>query len=411
MAEKKKRWRSALRFDKKREGERALLPPNRFGLFWDLLKGRFGRLILVNLLVLLFLAPVIVLVIFRNLTISAQDLLGPFGAGLGVGYPAFPDVVGYAERSVFLTDILYFALLIPASLFAALGAAGGGYLVRTLIISEGIFSIKDFFRGIKECYFSALEGILLFTTLLFLVKTVANLVDWYVALGSLRLVFAILSKVVGYLVLALSIPLSLWMIACGVSYKGGAFTLLKNAVAMTIGTFPQSVLFSAIAICPIFLVLFVSNRFLLSLGLVFYLLIGFSWCLMVFLNFSQWAFDEFVDPNYVSVPAKRETEESPAEKRRILLNLGRSRLAARPIEPLDRGKELYVLPETYFREDLLKLKRSREEIFSEVKAFEDAHKYEERYAEYTRQFENRERALENEKKKAPKKPPKMLNKR
>ena len=30
---------------------RSTLPTSRFGLFWDILKGRFGRLMLVNLLI------------------------------------------------------------------------------------------------------------------------------------------------------------------------------------------------------------------------------------------------------------------------------------------------------------------------------------------------------------------------
>jgi hypothetical protein len=36
---------------------RASLPSNSWELFWDILKGRFGKLIIINLLMLLFFIP------------------------------------------------------------------------------------------------------------------------------------------------------------------------------------------------------------------------------------------------------------------------------------------------------------------------------------------------------------------
>ena len=64
-----------------------------------------------------------------------------------------------------------------------------------------------------------------------------------------------------------------------------------------------------------------------------------------------------------------------------------------------------------------RLKESKTAIEEDTKAYEAEHKDDERYVEYNRQFEERERALQEEdaggkkkKKKAPK-PPKMLNKR
>ena len=46
---------------------RSTLPTNRWALFWDILKGRFGRLIVTNLLMLLTLLPLIALVVLRTI--------------------------------------------------------------------------------------------------------------------------------------------------------------------------------------------------------------------------------------------------------------------------------------------------------------------------------------------------------
>ena len=36
---------------------RSTLPSNRWELFWDILKGRLGKLVIINLLMVLFLIP------------------------------------------------------------------------------------------------------------------------------------------------------------------------------------------------------------------------------------------------------------------------------------------------------------------------------------------------------------------
>ncbi len=51
--------------ERSEEYARSTLPTNRFSLFWDILKGRFGRLMLVNLLTLLFCLPLIAVIAWR----------------------------------------------------------------------------------------------------------------------------------------------------------------------------------------------------------------------------------------------------------------------------------------------------------------------------------------------------------
>ncbi len=433
MAEKEHKGLVARWLEGKERSEdyaRSTLPTNRFSLFWDILKGRFGRLVLVNLLVLLTLLPAIAIFVWRFLAIGTDLMIGPYDSSFMIGYPAVPDATGLMEMVRVNQDLVFFAMLFPAGAIAALGLSGGMYIIRNLIWTEGVFVANDFLRGIRRNYWNVLEAVLVLLLFLFLAQTSSNLADLQIALGSRYAGWLIASKVVGYIFLALAVMICLWMISLGVNYKQGIWALFRNALVMTVGTFPQTLFFALIALLPL-LFFFFGISFLTAIGLVFYLLIGVSYFMLVWMDYSQWAFDKFVNPNLgVSTgrglynketgTVNRGQTDKPAEDsaamreyRRMIVAQGKSKLVSRPIKPIDDDMDLYQLPESFSREDLKKLKESKNAIAEDVKKYEEEHKNDEQYVEYNRQFEERERALREEdgKKKKPKRPPKMLNKR
>lgn len=410
---------------------RTTLPSSRWALFWDILKGRFGRLMLVNLLVLTTFLPIIAVYFFRWYSSLVQNVTGPYASGLMIGYPVIPDVTGLAELNTFQSDLVFFALYIVGSIFAAVGISGGMYIIRNLIWTEGIFVANDFLRGIKRNFWNVLEAVLIFTILLFFIQTMNNLADLYLTADTSLTGWMITSQVVGYVLLAFGGLVCMWMISLGVNYKQGPWALFRNAVIMTLGTFPQTLCFAVLALLPFFLVLFGSGL-VLSIGIVIMLLIAFSYTMLVWMDYCQWAFDKFVNPNIGAQVGrglynKNKQEDSVGgdgvtvsdsaamrEYRRLIVAQGKSKLVCRPIKPIDDGLDVYQLPESFSRDDLQRLKESKEKIDESVKEYEDEHKNDEVYVEYNRQFEERERALEEEngkKKKKPKHPPKMLNKR
>ena len=180
MADRERRGLVARWLEGKERSEdyaRSTLPSNRWQLFWDIMKGRFGRLMLVNLLTLITFVPLILVYFWRYLVMAAQDMLGPYGSGLGVGYPVIPNVVGVAEWTSFQNDLLFFALFIVAGLIAAVGISGGMYIIRNLIWTEGIFVANDFLRGIRRNYWNVAEAVLIFTLTLFVAQTMSNLAN------------------------------------------------------------------------------------------------------------------------------------------------------------------------------------------------------------------------------------------
>ena len=410
---------------------RSTLPTNRVSLFWDILKGRFGRLMLVNLLVLLTFLPAIAIFVWRFLAINTDLIVGPYDSSFLLGYPAVPDATGLMEYVRLNQDLLFFGLLFPAGAIAAVGISGGMYIIRNLIWTEGVFVANDFVRGIRRNYWNVLEAILFLVLFVFLAQTSSNLADVQVALGSDLSGWLIASKVIGYILLALAVLICLWMISLGINYKQGVWALFRNALVMTIGTFPQTVVFAVVALLPVIFFFFIIT-ILTAIGLIFYLLIGFSFALLVWMDYSQWAFDKFVNPNLGVSTGRglynKETktlnngrQDKPAadseamrEYRRMIVAQGKSKLVSRPIKPIDDDVDLYQLPDSFSREDLQKLKESKQAMEDDVKKYAEEHKSDEQYVEYNRQFEERERALREEdekKKKKRKRPPKMLNKR
>jgi len=420
---------------------RSTLPTNRWSLFWDILKGRFGKLVLTNLIVLVTFLPIIGLFFWRYLTLMAQGAIGPYGSGLTIGYPAIPDITGVAEMTKVGSDLFFFGLLIPASAIAAIGISGGMYIIRNLIWTEGIFVANDFWRGVKRNYLNVLEAMLIFTVMLFLVRWVSNLCDFYQAIPEAENTWLlVMSKVIGIILLVLLTMMTLWMISLGVNYRQGPWSLVRNSLIMTIGTLPQTVFFGAIALLPFLLMTF-GVTFLTVLGAIFAILISFSFAMLVWMDYSQWAFDKFVNPKLGvktgrgiyskqgaddPKPSKAETDaasdraatDSAAmrEYKRAILAHGKSRLVARPIRPIDDGVDLYQLPEAFTRDDLRKLRESREVMEDGVKQYAEEHKDDEEYVRYNKQFDELEKALSGEGKKGTKskkkavKRPKMLKK-
>ena len=137
---------------------RSTLPTNRVSLFWDILKGRFGRLMLVNLLVLLTFLPAIAIFVWRFLAVNTDLIVGPYDSSFLLGYPPVRDATGLMEYVRLNQDLLFFGLLFPAGAIAAVGISGGMYIIRNLIWTEGVFVANDFVRAVTLRTFKSRSG-------------------------------------------------------------------------------------------------------------------------------------------------------------------------------------------------------------------------------------------------------------
>ncbi|MBO5363825.1 MAG: hypothetical protein J6A46_05805, partial [Clostridia bacterium] len=168
MAQQKKGLIARMLEGKERSEDyaRSTLPTNRWQLFFDIFKGNFGKLVKINLLMLLFFIPMLAVIIFSFIYRDVMSATYPFGANLGVGYPVAPDMYGMSEMLTLENDATIFLLLIITSVIASIGLAGGMYVIRNMVWTEGIFVANDFWRGVKLNFKNALQTALFFTIVL-----------------------------------------------------------------------------------------------------------------------------------------------------------------------------------------------------------------------------------------------------
>ena len=411
MAQQKKGFITRLLEGKEKSEEyaRSTLPTNRWQLFWDIFKGNFGKIVKVNILVLIFFIPLLFVFLVNGMISDFNSSYYQFGANLGIGYPAFPNLNGLSEGLIMRQDFLFLLLIMVASMIAAVGLAGGMYVIRNMVWTEGIFVGNDFWRGIKLNVKNALQTALFFTLILFLSKMTINFANAGLASGSLKKLEKVMLQIsqgTSYVFLILAAMMSLWMIALGVNYKLSFLKLLRNAFLMTIGTFPQTIFFGAIALLP-FVLFFIGGSFMLIVAIFILLLFAFAYALLVWLDFAQWVFDKYINPKLEGAKVGRgiynkdgssaltgDDSKASIEYQRTILAHGRSRLVANPIKPIDDSLQVYELPQAFTREDLQKLRESKENIAEDTAAYAEEHKNDLRYVEYNRQFDERERALQ-----------------
>lgn len=395
--------------ERSEEYARSTLPTNRWQLFFDIFKGNFGKLVKINLLMLLFFLPTIAVLFFRYVMSESTGLTYPFGSNLGVGYPAAPDLQGLSEILTFYNDITVNLLLVVSMFIASVGLSGGMYVIRNMVWTEGIFVSNDFWRGVKLNYKNALQTTLFFTIVYFLCSTLENTAHLSLAAGNLtngQTIWLKISLGVNYLMLTLASMMAFWMVAQGVNYKLSFTQLFKNSFLMTIGTLPQTIFFGFLALLP-YLLFAIGGQLFLMIAIMILIFFGFSYSLLVWIDFSQWVFDKYINPKIEGAKTNRgiyskdgtsavtgDSSEAELEYRRTLVAQGRSRLAAQPIKPIDDSLQVYELPQAFTREDLQKLRESKNNIAEDTAQYAEEHKNDLRYVEYNEQFDNLEKSLQ-----------------
>ncbi len=397
--------------EKSEEYARSTLPTNRWQLFWDIFKGNFGKIFKINILTLIFFIPLIAVIILGGLYEDSLGASYPFAANVGVGYPANPNMVGVAEWLTVQNDFMLCIGITVTAVIAAVGLSGGMYVVRNMVWTEGIFVANDFWRGVKLNFKNALQTALFFSIILLLGTSIINFSRFTLVMGEaskFQKVMLNVSQFTSYVLIVLTTMMSFWMVALGVNYKMGFGLLLKNAFLMTVGTLPQTIFFGIISLLP-YLLMLIGWSFLTVLAVICILLFGLAYTLLVWLDFAQWVFDKYINPKIEGAKVGRgiynkdgssaltgEDSAASIEYQRQLLAHGRSRLVAKPIKPIDDSLQVYDLPTSFTREDLKRLRESKQNIAEDTEAYAEEHKNDLRYVEYNRQFDEREKALQEE---------------
>ena len=393
---------------------RTHVPKGRWADTWDLFKSNFVKLVIINVFTLLFFVPGILVIYFKDAVISQMGTAYPFSSNPLFSYPLTPSMHGVQESVYFNWDVRFYALLFVAGLIASIGLAGACYSIKKLINTHGQFSLKGFFHGVKVCYFNVLFPVELFILFVYAALVISDWSQVAIVNGASRggpitaKVFIIIAAVIVGVV-------SAWILAVGVSYKVKFKYLIKNSFVLLFGTIIQTVFMLGFSLIPVwFLLIGESVGFFKIIGYVLFLFFGFSFIILCWLAFTQWAFDMYITPAIKSeeearkanlTPKQLAAEQEADEKAvaRELLAAGRSELVGRPMRPIDGGTEVKEVGLAYGRADIKRVSEDRRKIKSEVDGYIEEHKGDTRYVEYERLFAEREKALATTDKKGKKK--------
>ncbi len=386
----------------------------RWGETWDIFKSSFGKIVLINIFILITFLPGVVIMIFRSMRVATLGAMSPFNANTGVGYPVTPDTLGLAETVYLSVDVLFYPLLIIAGFIASIGISGGAYSIKKLLNTHGQFSVKGFFHGVKVCYFNTVLPVTIFMLFFVSAHLLGDWKDLVIAQGGSKAgpitayVFMIIATVLVGIYCA-------WLFVVGVSYRVKLSQLFKNSFVLLIGSPIHTVFFAGFSLIPVWLYLIGgSASFMKIIAYIIFIFLGFSYILLVWLSFTQWVLDMFVTPNVKAAAesanagksAKEIEQEKVADEKRVAMELlaaGKSELICKPILPISDENAVKPLGKTFTRGDMNGVAADRQKLKDDVAAYEKEHEQDPVYAEYNKLFTDREKALKTEGKKGKKK--------
>ena len=360
---------------------RASLPSNRWELFWDIFKGRFWKLVVINLLVLLFFIPLFILLFMRSNAIASYGASMPFAQGFGVGYQAPVSLIGYEQQIVLNVNLIAYLLLPIAVMIAAVGVSGGAYVIRNMVWTEGIFVANDFWRGVKQNIKQMLAIALLYSVVFYISVLSVSIADLSIARGVDNKWIFVVSKIISIVVLAFYSVMTMHMITMSVTYDLKLLPLIKNSFLFTLGLLPTNIFFLVICVLPCVFVIS-GVGFLVAFGVIFILLFALSFALLVWTNYCQWAYDKFINDKVPGAKKNRgiyekvkETNSEALRQYRKQVAMTRTSLNSRPIKPItDDDIKLVELPTSFNRDDIVRLGESKQAIYDDYARYVEEHK-------------------------------------
>ena len=406
MARKKRGFidRLVMGSEKSEGYARASLPSNRWELFWDIFKSRFGKLFIINLLIILFCLPFFALLLLRHVLVLNYGVSYPFSQSIGVGYGALPSMLGVSEHIVVLVNIGAYLFAPLAFCIAGVGIAGATYVIRNMVWTEGIFVANDIWAGIKK-NFKQITIIMLVYSVVFYFSILA------ISVCNRQLAYQIdsswiytVAKIIVYIVLITFSVMTLHMIVMSTTYTLKYGLLFKNSFLYAFALLPNNAFFIALGLIP-FIVMLLGGLFLI-IGIVMVFVFGFSLFLLIWVDYCQWSYDKFINDRIKGARKNRgiyqkikESDSGALKKYREQLAMAeQTALNSRPVKPItDDDLTIAELPSSFNRSDIHKLEESKQALYDDHARYVEEHTIKDKHA-FTEQDEKNDKLrLEREK--------------
>ena len=253
------------------------LPLNRRQQFFDIIKNDWKTLLWMGLILLFFSIPYLtvdVLHWFIKINLPAQ-------------LKADGGTYAMVASGLMLTDILYEAILVVASLFIAVPLAGIARVLKRLVHGEGVLFKNDFFDGIKMNVWQFLVLMFIYAVLRFAVQLVFIYIQGIPYMA--EIVYGV-SMAILYIVF---VPILLFMFAEGSIYKMKFTMNFKNSSQLAFNSILWMMIFSAL----IFGVYFMREIYhpILRVGLDALLILLSPLYLLALSLFTMSRFDKYIN--------------------------------------------------------------------------------------------------------------------
>ncbi len=352
--------------EKSEDYARNTLPSNRWALGWDLIKTNMGKIMKINLLLLLFVFPLFLLLFLRSLLISAEAGYTPFSQNLGIGYPIYPFMSGLSEGIIIKVDLTVFFILFLLVFYISVGISGVFYVMRNLVWTEGVFVTSDFWNGVKKNYKTVLPLSLIYTFFVVLALISINTSNYQIAINQNNAILFTILKIVSYVFIALFTCIYLFSLTIGVTYKIKLFGIIKNAFIFTIAMLPINAFFMLLTAVPFALLLFNPTSMVFSFGIIAVILVSMALAVLIWTNYSQWVFDECINDRVAGAKKNKGIYKKNSKDVVEQFEYKKSTLTSKPVKPItDYEVEIAQLPESFSRKDLIKLEESKKRMIED----------------------------------------------
>ncbi len=377
--------------EKSEEFARASLPTNRWQLFWDIFKSCFWKLVLVNILVILFALPLILFIVFKKVSATNFGMVYPFSQGFGVGYLAPSSIAGYREQAILSINVIYNLLFPAVGVFMAIGISGAMYVLRNMVWTEGVFVANDFWKGIKQNFLQICVICIIYSMILYLCFASFSVLDVALATNEIKEWLTILIKCLIIVGMVLVSFIALHMITFSVNYKLRFRDLIKNGFLFTICLIPHNIFMGIGCSLPLVIGILLITKvggLLAVVGALILLFFGFSIPFLIWTDYTQWGFDTFINSKIKNVKVGRGLHEKVGDASNDTAQkykqqhglLPQSSFGLRPIKPItDDELQIEELKEGFSRKDIERLNESKQRIYEDHAKYVEEHKNDEKY--------------------------------
>lgn len=181
--------------------------------------------------------------------------------------------------------------MIPLIMIAFIGLSGSFYTMKTLVRGEGEAKIRIFFRGIKKSW---LWFLIVSLPISVLVSALAIAVCAFPVYTSVPVAIRVLAIVGVSLLLFAAVLFSVFMTTQAMTYDFKVGTVMKNTGLFSVALIHRSIVVLALCALPVVLAVLMS-QLLAMLFVVFFMLIGISFIVLICTVYTQWAFDRYIE--------------------------------------------------------------------------------------------------------------------